>query len=153
MANFYVFVFCNYNFTNSEVFHPKPWDPWFRVSHIARLFVETWFFFQVFAKPTCPKWPDERVLDSMLLVKNGFTIVFTSRIEVFVVKPAFGFSFVVSSFHKDLFSEGAPRGFFYVRKNMLLFSEERARTTTGAFLAGFSEITCTLYFRHHLGDF
>ena len=43
-------------------------------------------------------------------------MVFTSRIEVFVVKPAFRFSFVVNSFHKDLFSEGAPRGFFYVRK-------------------------------------
>ncbi len=43
-------------------------------------------------------------------------MVSTSRIEVFVVKPAFRFSFVVNSFHKDLFSEGAPRGFFYVLK-------------------------------------
>ena len=46
-------------------------------------------------------------------------MVFTSRIEVFVVTPAFRFSFVVNSFHKDLFSEGAPRDLFYVRKNEL----------------------------------
>ena len=51
-------------------------------------------------------------------------MVFTSRIEVFVVKPAFLFSFVVNSFHKDLFSEGAPRGFSYVRKKHFSFSEE-----------------------------
>jgi len=37
-------------------------------------------------------------------------MVFTSRIEVFGVKPDLYFSFVINSFHKDLFSEGDPRG-------------------------------------------
>ena len=83
-------------------------------------------------------------------------MVFTSRIEVFVVKPAFRFSFVVNSFHKDLFSEGAPRGFFYVRKkHSSIFGRTSSDDNRGIPGRGlfFSEITCTLYFRHHLGDF
>ena len=62
-------------------------------------------------------------------------MVFTSRIEVFGVKPELYFSFVINSFHKDLFSEGDPRGSSISKKDILLFSEEPARTATGAFLA------------------
>ena len=63
-------------------------------------------------------------------------MVFTSRIEVLGVKPDLYFSFVINSFHKDLFSEGDPRGSSISKRDILLFSEEPARTTTGAFLAG-----------------
>ena len=54
-----------------------------------------------------------------------------------MVKPAFRFAFVVNSFHKDLFSEWDPRGSSISKRDILLFSEEPARTTPGAFLAGF----------------
>ena len=63
-------------------------------------------------------------------------MVFTSWIEVLGVKPDLYFSFVINSFHKDLFSEGDPRGSSISKRDILLFSEEPARTTTGAFLAG-----------------
>ena len=63
-------------------------------------------------------------------------MVFTNRIEVFGVKPDLYFSFVINSFHKDLFSEGDPRDPSISKRDILLFPEEPAPTTTGAFLAG-----------------
>ena len=52
----------------------------------------------------------------VFLLRSDFTMAFARRIEGFAVTPAFHFSFVINSFHKDLFSEGVPRGSFYVRK-------------------------------------
>ena len=63
-------------------------------------------------------------------------MVFTNRIEGLGVKPDLYFSFVINSFHKDLFSEGDPREPSISKRDILLFPEEPARTTTGAFLAG-----------------
>ena len=82
-------------------------------------------------------------------------MVFISRIEVFVVKPAFRFSFVVNSFHKDLFSEDARRGFFYVRKkHSSIFGRTSSDDNRGIPGRGFFFRNIrTLYFRHHLGDF
>ena len=62
-------------------------------------------------------------------------MVITSRIEVLGVKPDLYFSSVTNSFHKDLISDGNPRVSSISKKDILLFSEEPARTTSGAFLA------------------
>ena len=43
-------------------------------------------------------------------------MVSTCRIEVFGVKPDLHFSFVINSFHNDLFSQGIQRGLLYFRK-------------------------------------
>ena len=65
-------------------------------------------------------------------------MVFISRIEVFVAKPVFRFSFVVNSFHKDLFSEGAPRGFAYGfpyvrKKHFSIFGRQPGHSWQGPF--------------------
>ena len=61
-------------------------------------------------------------------------MAFATRVEVFVVKPASHVSFVISSFHKDLFSKGDPWAFFLPEEIVLHFRKP-ARTTTRAFLA------------------
>ena len=52
-------------------------------------------------------------------------MVFTSRIEVFGVKPDFRFSFIINQFHNDLFLKGTlvfPEDtFLYFRKNQTDF--------------------------------
>ena len=90
------------------------------------------------------------------LSKSALTRVFTSQIEVFSVKPAFHFSFVINSFHNDLFSEGVPRGFFYFRKrHSFIFGRTTSDDNRGIPGRGlfFLKTTRTLYFGTNLGDF
>ena len=54
-------------------------------------------------------------------------MVFTSRIEVLGVKPDLRFSFVINSFHNDLFSQGSQRGSYIFGRDILVFPEERNR--------------------------
>ena len=70
-------------------------------------------------------------------------MVFTSRIEVFGVKPDLYFSFVINSFHKDLFSQG---DLLFPKKDIPLFSEEPADDNRGIPGRGlfFPGMTCTL---------
>ena len=115
-------------------FHPKPENPWFGVkptSYIGQFFVETCLFFYDGVKPPRAKWPDGRVLDIRFLVKNRFTMVSTSRIEVLGVKPDLHFSFVINSFHNDLFSQGIQRGFLYFRKRHSCIRQEAPRKHPG----------------------
>ena len=104
-------------------FHPKPGNLWFFTK------INSWDW-QVFClEPGSsymfgsnrPVQNDRTEEYSFLgfLSKSALTRVFTRQIEVFSVKLAFHFSFVIHSFHNDLFSEGVPRGFFYFRKNHL----------------------------------
>ena len=63
--------------------------------------------------------------------KNQFTMVSTSRIKVFGVKPDLHFSFVINSFHNDLFSQGIQRGFLYFRKRHSCIRQEAPRKHPG----------------------
>ena len=58
-------------------------------------------------------------------------MVSTSRIEVFGVKPDLHFSFVINSFHNDLFSQGIQRGFLYFRKRHSCIRQEAPRKHPG----------------------
>ena len=141
-------------------FHPKPGNLWF----FTKINIWDW---QVFClEPGSsfmfgsnrPVQNDRTEEYSFLgfLSKSALTRVFTSQIEVFSVKPAFHFSFVINSFHHDLFSEGVPRGFFYFRKRQsCIFGRTTSDDNRGIPGRGlfFSEITSALYFGHHWGDF
>ncbi len=48
-------------------------------------------------------------------------MVFTSRIEIFGVQPYFRFSFIINSFHHDLFSKGIS---CISGRHIIAFSEE-----------------------------
>ena len=64
-------------------------------------------------------------------------MVFTSRIEVFRVKPDFHFSCVINSFHNDLFSKGLQRGLFYFHKrHSCIFG----RTSVGNYVSWFGKL-------------
>ena len=53
-------------------------------------------------------------------------MVFTSRIEVFGVKPDFHVSCIINSFHNDLFSEGT---LVFSEETFLYFRKRHSRTT------------------------
>ena len=59
-------------------------------------------------------------------------MVSTSRIEVLGVKPDLHFSFVINSFHNDLFSQGIQRGFLYFRKRHSCIRQEAPRKHPGS---------------------
>ena len=52
-------------------------------------------------------------------------MVFTSRIEVFGVKPDFRFSFIINQFHNDLFL----KGLLYFQKTHSCISERTRQAT------------------------
>ena len=58
-------------------------------------------------------------------------MVFTSRIEVFGVKPDFNFSLVINSFHEDLFSEGDPRGSSISKRHSSIFGRTSSDDNRG----------------------
>ena len=58
-------------------------------------------------------------------------MVSTSRIEVFEVKPDLHFSFVINSFHNDLFSQRIQRVFLYFRKRHSCTRQEAPRKHPG----------------------